>query len=104
MHSASLKFSLTRRAPTAGSGEAKPLGELRSASSSAMTLNLVALPGGSTTRKRPCSQVDNNRHRQHWTPDARAYARTNPATATDHAHRSEEHTSELQSLVHLVCR
>src|ERR1039458_6574025 len=28
----------------------------------------------------------------------------NPVPATRHLHRSEEHTSELQSLRHLVCR
>jgi hypothetical protein len=39
MHSASLKGSSTRRSLTPGAGEAEPLGELRSASSSGMIPN-----------------------------------------------------------------
>src|SRR6267143_6717667 len=37
-------------------------------------------------------------------PEGRAGGRPDPALHRPHAHRSEEHTSELQSQFHLVCR
>src|SRR6516165_10742010 len=60
MHSASLKISATRRVPTPGPGDAEPLGELRSASSSAIAPNpsRPARRYHGTADKRPSNRSD----------------------------------------------
>src|SRR5262249_1258095 len=78
MHSASLRRSATRQTFTPGSGEAEPLGELRSASLSDIAPNpsrpdrrwhgpAAERPSNRAT-ERPSNRGSNNRHRQQWTP------------------------------------